>query len=108
MTANELDKYYGSNPTDIDVELNTLEATIIRRDLNKSLRKSRNAEAEVTILLKSEGLNPDDVISCFRGIRYCIRNPPRYWRLAQEMIDDVREKLEDEGIALGGGLRWIS
>lgn len=108
MTANELDKYYGSEPTDLDVELNELEVSLVRRELKRSLKKSREAQGIATILLKSENLSPDEIISCFRGIRYCISNPPRYWNLSQSMIDDVRETLADYGIGLSGGIRWIS
>lgn len=108
MTANEHDKYYGTDPTNIDVELNELEVSLIRRDLHRSLEKSRDAEAIATIFLKSENVDPDDVISSFRGIRYCISNSPRYWNLAQEMVDGVRKDLKGSGIAVSGGLRWIS
>lgn len=108
MTANELDKYYGSEPTDIDILLNELEVSIIQRQLKKSLRKSREAQAMTTILLKSEKANPDEIVSCFRGIRYCISNPPRYWNLSQDFVDDVRKELKGLGIGLSGGVRWIS
>lgn len=108
MSARELDKYYGKEPTNIDVELNELEVAIIKRRVVPTIEKSRNAEAISTVFMKSKKIKPDPIVSCFEGIRYSIRNPPRYWGIAQDLVDDIRDMLKEKGMALSGGLRWIS
>ncbi|KXA93669.1 hypothetical protein AKJ66_01550 [candidate division MSBL1 archaeon SCGC-AAA259E22] len=75
---------------------------LIERRLRDFLAKTRKVEALLCVMLPKE--KPlSEIRDCFRGARYSVRNAPRYWGLAEELVFEAKEWLEKGGYSLPEG-----
>jgi len=87
----------------LDLAWNEMTRSVVERNLGDFLSKSKDAEALASVVLLSLDDDPAEVRASLRGARNSVAEPPRYWGLCAELVQEARNTLyEEHGLFVTG------